>query len=356
MKEFSNEIPERTIGVDVGDRRSQVCMIDRGGEVILETSVATEREAVQKFFSQLAASRVVLEVGTHSPWMDREISQLGHEVVVANARKVKAISESQTKSDRFDAEMLARLGRVDVRLLSPIEHRGVQVQADRALLRARDALVRCRSQLVTSVRGQVKSFGHRLKSCSVEAFARKVSGQIPDELLAALDPLVEQIVTLSEAIKRYDRLIDRAARDRYPQTARLQQVSGVGPLTALAFVATLEDPARFTKSRDVGPFVGLVPRRHQSGGRDPRLGITKAGDQYLRRLLVQAGHYILGPFGPDCELRRFGLRIIDKEGTAPKRRAVVAVARKLAVLLHRLWVDGADYDPWYQSGRNKEAA
>jgi len=356
MQEFSRGIPERTVGLDLGDRNSVYCIVDREGEVIERGQVATRPGALLERFSRMPASRVVLEVGTHSPWVSRLLVGCGHEVVVANARQLQLISKSTTKSDRSDAEMLARLGRMDPYLLHPIQHRGEQVQADRALLRARDALVRARTSLILSVRGQVKSFGERLPSCSAEAFASKAAAQLPEVLREALAPAVEQIHGLTQQIREYDRLVESAGRERYPETEGLRQIAGVGALTAVAYVTTIEDPERFATSREVGPFLGLVPRRDQSGERDPRLGITKAGDAYLRRLLVQAAHYILGPFGPDCELRRYGERILEQGGRGAKRRAVVAVARKLAVLLHQLWISGVTYEPWHRTEPSQRAA
>lgn len=355
MSKCSSHVPEQTVGVDLGDEWSHVCVLDRGGEVVERRRVRTRKAAIEQSFSKLSPSRVVMEVGTHSRWVSVVVSGCGHEVVVANARKVKLISEGQAKCDRVDAELLARLGRVDVKLLRPIDHRGERAQTDRASLRSRDALVRARSSLVSSVRGQVKSFGHRLPKCSVEAFASRAGRELPAELAPALDPLLELIDILTSQIRAYDRLIDSISKQRYPITQLLRTMPGIGPLTALAFVLSIEDPSRFTKSRQVGPFVGLVPRRGQSGERDPRLGITKAGDEHLRRLLVQASHYILGPFGIDSELRRFGLRIVDQGGKAAKKRATVAVARKLAVLLHRMWITGESYQPFYQTQRQQVA-
>jgi transposase len=334
----------QTIGLDLGDRRSVYCVLNRSGEIVRRGTAATTQIGMSELFGGLAPSRVVLEVGTHSPWVSRLIASCGHEVIVANARKVKAISKSTRKSDRVDAEMLARLGRVDVALLSPIEHRGESVQADRAIIRSRDALVSAQTALISSVRGQVKAFGQRLPASGPEAFARKVLGAIPEPLRAALEPLVEQVGVLTQHILRYDRLIEERWQ-QYPGAHRLRQVKGVGALTALAFVTAVEDPKRLSKSRDAGPFMGLIPKRSQSGERDPELGITKTGDECTRRLLVQAAHYILGHFGPDCALRRYGERIIEQGGRAAKRRAAVAVARKLSVLLHRLWLGNEDYDP-----------
>ncbi len=272
---------------------------------------------------------------------------------MANARRLRLIAESASKSDRLDAETLARLGRLDPRLLAPITHRDADTQADLALIRARDALVRTRTLLVNHVRGAVKAVGGRLPACSTPSFPAKVAAHIPEALHDALAPVLETITALSRELRTYDERIDALAEARYPETALLRAVPGVGALTALCFVLTLEDPARFRSSRAVGSYLGLRPRQADSGRRTPQLRITKAGDPLLRRLLVGSAHYLLGPFGPDTDLRRWGLTLAARGGTNAKKRAVVAVARKLAVLLHRLWLTGAVYEPLRAASRSE---
>ena len=269
---------------------------------------------------------------------------------MANPRKVALISRNERKSDRMDAELLARLGRADPELLSPIQHRGETAQVARGVLKSRDALVGARTKLINHVRGIVKSFGHRMPSCSAARF-HKLTDEVPQKLTAALKPVMEMIGTLTDQIDGFDHAIDRVSEASFPETELLRKIPGVGAVTALAFVTTLEDPQRFKRSRSVGPYLGLVPRRDQSGEVDKQLRISKAGDSFLRRLLINAGHYILGPFGPDCDLRRWGIPLTERGGKAAKKRAVVAVARKLAVLLHRLWHTGEDYDPLYNARR-----
>jgi transposase len=339
-----------TIGLDLGDRHSCFYTLDGSGENTESGRVQTTRSALEKRFRGCEAARVVIEAGTHSPWVSRLLSECGHEVVIANPRKLALIAENESKDDPVDAELLARLGRVEPRLLSPIVHRGARAQADLAVIRSRDAMVAARTQLVNHVRGAVKSLGGRLGTCSTRRFAKQES-QLPEELRPALEPLLELIETMSEQIQGYDRQIEEACREKYPETELLRQVKGVGAVTALAFVLTLEDPHRFGSSRSVGSFLGLRPSRDKSGAQDPELHITKAGDQLLRRLLVGSAHYIVGPFGPDCDLRRWGLKLASRGRKNAKKRAVVAVARKLAVLLHRLWVDGEVYQPLYQAER-----
>jgi transposase len=333
-----------TIGLDVGDRWSEVCVLDASGTVRSTRRVRTTTPALEQWFGTQPASRVVLEVGTHSPWVSRLLTGLGHEVLVANAYQLRLIYASPRKSDRVDAETLARLGRLDPALLKPIRHRGAQAQADLAQLRARDCLVRARAQLINHVRGAVKSVGQRLPPTSAPAFARLAAPQVPADLAAALEPVLTLVAALTQQIRALERTLATVAV-RYPETQQLRQVAGVGPLIALCYVLTLEDPHRFARSRAVGAYLGLCPRQRDSGAAHPQLRITKCGDPMLRRLLVNGAHYLLGPFGPDCDLRRWGLALAARGGTNAKKRAVVAVARKLAALLHRLWVSDARYEP-----------
>jgi transposase len=342
------------IGLDLGDKNSHVVILDSDGGLIEESRLPTTHTSFERKFSSLPRSRIAMEVGGHSRWASHLLKELGHEVLVANARKLRAIYSNPRKDDRTDAETLARLARLDPALLSPIHHRSPQAQADLAVLRSRDAVVRSRSLLINHVRSIVKSCGARLPSCSADSFAHKVAAEIPEALRPALEPILETIAGLTRQIRSYGRTIEGLCSERYPETEQLRDISGVGPLTALAFVLTLENPSRFRRSREVGPAVGLVPRTDQSGDRDPQLRITKTGDAFLRRLLVGSAQYMLGPFGPDCDLRRWGLRLAERGGRNAKKRAVVAVARKLAILLHHLWKTGEIYDPFHQSDTNAQ--
>jgi transposase len=333
-----------TAGIDISDRTSRVCILDERGEVLEEAKVRTGREAVRQCFASRAPMLVALEVGTHSPWMSRLLEELGHEVVVANPRKLRLIYENEVKRDEVDAEMIARVARMDRKLLSPVVHRGAEAQAAMALIRSRDALVRARTMLVNHTRGTVKSTGERLKTCSAASFHR-LEGELPQQLVSALQPVMVVIAELSKWIREIENEIERVSRESFPETALMRDVHGVGTVTALAFALTIDDPTRFPQTRAVGAYLGLVPRRDQSGERDPQLSITRAGNIYLRRLLVSAAHRILGPFGPDSDLRRFGLNKAASGGKRAKKRAVIAVARKLAVLLLTLWKNGEVYEP-----------
>jgi transposase len=340
---------KRVCGLDLGDRSSAFCLCTWEGEVLEQGRVRTTAAGLARRFETVEPMRIALEVGTHSPWISRLLRHWGHEVIVANARKVKLIGNSRRKNDRIDAQTLADLASVRPRLLHPVEHISAQAQADRAVLRSRDALVRSRSGLISHVRGLVKAQGERVVSCSAEVFAKKATASLPAILVAALKPLLEILSELTAKIREYDRQVETLIRERYPQVQRLTQVQGVGPITGLGFVLTLGDPTRFAKSRTVGAYLGLVPALRDSSNSEPQLRISKEGDPYLRRLLVQCAHYILGPFGKDSDLRRMGQRLMVNGGKNAKKRARVAVARKLSVLLHRLWVSGQVYEPLRQS-------
>lgn len=334
----------RFIGLDLSDKQGFLIALADDGSITEEGKVSMTEAGLHKEFAARSACRIAIETGGHSPWVSRVLAALGHEVIVANSRQIPLIFRSKRKNDRLDAESLARLARLDPQLLHPVVHRSERAQQDLAVLRSRDALVRTRTSLINHVRGVVKAVGARLPSCGARYFARRAEGELPEGLKPALAPVLEMIEELTTKIAWYDQEVERLARERYPETAVLRQVGGVGPVTSLAFILTLEDPRRFHRSRDVGAFLGLVPGQRQSGGSDPQLHMTKAGDAFLRRLLIQCGHYIIGPFGKDCDLRRWGQKLAGSSGKT-KKRAVAAVARKLAVLLHRLWQTGAVYEP-----------
>ena len=335
------------VGIVLGDITMLMHVIDEEGEFIEERRIACTAEELEQEFGQCDRKRIAIEVGGHSRWVSRKLREYGHKVVVANASKLRLIYKNPRKSDRVDAEYLAKLIRLDPSLLSPVEHRGEEAQKHLAILRSRDALVRARTKLVNHARGLVKSFGSRLPKCSTESFGRKANPALPDELRPALEPILESIQEMSKRIRSYEKEIKRLCKQEYPETGNLRQIKGVSALTSLAFVLTLEEASRFRKSREVGPCLGLVPKRNQSGDVDPQGHITKTGDQYLRRLLIGSAQYILGPFGEDSHLRIWGLRLAERGGKRAKKIAVVAVARKLAVLLHKLWVSGEDYYPFY---------
>jgi transposase len=343
------------VGIDLGDKNSDVCVLDPRGEVSKEFRLRMKEDALRKYFASIPRSRVSIEAGGQSRWVAEAIEKCGHEVYVSNTRKVPYIHQSDAKDDRGDAYKLAELVHFKPQLLHPIQHRSREAQADLSWIRAREVLVESRTQLINAVRGLSKAFAGRLEKCSTESFTAKLAGQVPEEIRGAVAPLLETIDHLNEQIRYYDQMEEHIARERYPKYRLLEQVNGVGVHTALSFMLTIGDAERFEKSREVGSFLGMRPRKQESGESKPQLGITKAGDGYLRKTLVNCAHYILGPMGQDSDLRRFGQRICERGGKNARKRAVIAVARKLGVLLHCLWVSGEVYEPLRNSKRAKAA-
>jgi transposase len=345
-----------TIGMDLGDKNHIAIVMDPEGNQIESAKVRNTKVSVRRFFQKYGGATVAIEAGTHSPWISRLVEELGCRVYVGNPYKLRVIWDSTDKSDERDARMLARICRLDPELLWPLHHRALSAHNDLEVIKARDVLVQSRTKLINHVRSVVKGCGERLAKCSAASFARRVVDQLPEPLRPALMPLIDTIAGITERIGKLDKQIDRLASERYPETQFLQQVPGVGPVTALAYVLTLEEPSRFIKSRMVGPYLGLTPKRDQSGDMDKQLRITKAGNRYLRKLLVGCAHYIIGPFGPDSDLRRHGLALAARGGKNARKRAAVAVARKLAVLLHQLWVGKQEYVPLYALQKVRRAA
>src|SRR5271167_1690831 len=309
------EVPRRqakveiTIGIDLGDVWSHYCTLNQDGGVVDRGRFRTTPKAIEKWFTDVAPARVAMEAGTHSIWISAQLQELGHEVIVANVRELRAISHSDRKSDQVDAEKLARYARLDPEILRPIAHRTVEQQEVLTLIRARDLMVRLRTAAVNAVRGLTKSCGHRMPASSTRCFAKRSVAVMPPGLAQALGPVLGQIAEMTLKVKQYDRQILELGQTKYPETQALVKVAGVGHLTALTCVLTLGNKERFRQSRDVGCYLGLRTRRSQSGDRDPQLGITKAGNIYLRSLLVECANHVLGPHGRDSTLRRWGLNL-----------------------------------------------
>jgi len=350
MKQDTVSAAVPTIGLDLGDSVCTLCRADAKGHLSDAGTVPTRRAAMRAYFAKLPPSRVVLEASLQSNWIAGLLEELGHEVHVINPRQLKLIAQSMSKTDRNDARILARIGRADLGLLRPTYRHGRESLKARALLNARRNLVQVRTRLVNSVRSCAKVFGHALRSGAVENFETIAARGLPAELLAIVKPQMQCIASIAEQIDGYDKEIERLGEEAFPQTNLLRQIHGVGPQVSLAFVAAIEEPSRFKRSRDVGPYLGLTPRRDQSGEKDPVLPITKQGDGSLRSLLVTAATHILRKSAPDSDLKRHGQRVAKGRTSKDRGRARVAVARKLAVVMHRLLLTGEVYKPLHVSG------
>ncbi len=344
-REAGKDKPEMTMGLDLGDRYSHYCLLDEEGEVVDQGRIRSTEAGLRRHLEGAPRLRIALECGTHSPWVSRLLKQLGHQPIVANARKIPAITASESKNDRNDARQLARFAAFDPRLLSPLEHRSLARQQDLNLIQVRAILVKARTMIVNALRGLVKSSGGRLPACSTESLPARAPMAVAPALAAVAGPLIEQIARLNTQIGAIDQAIEKLAV-KYPEIALLRSVPGVGPVVAAAYALTLDRPDAVPKSRSAGAFLGLRPGQSQSGESDPQRRITRTGNTYLRCLLVQSAQYILGRFGPDSALRRWGLKLAASGGKRGKKRAIVAVARKLAVLLLSMWRSGQRFEPF----------
>lgn len=263
-KENSKQAHLAAIGIDLGDVWGHYCSLDEEGNIVEEGRVKITRRAMSDHFADLPPTRIAIEAGAQSLWVSEHLSEMGHEVLVANVRELRAITESDRKHDPADAEKLARYARVDPRILRPIKHRSSLAHADLVFVRSRAVLVETRTRLSNTARSLVKPFGFRLPPISVSGYAKKALDKVPERLKAAIGPLLALIDALTVQIIAFDQEITKMAEGKYPETFALQQVHGVGALTALTFVLTLEDKNRFRKSRDAGCFLGLRPRRSVS--------------------------------------------------------------------------------------------
>jgi transposase len=335
-------------GMDLHGRTCTAKVISEEGELVEETTIPSTEKAVRRWASGHEPMRVCIEASGISPWVSRVLGECGHEVVVANPRRVRLIAESSLKTDHVDAMILAQLGRMNPAFLCPVTHRSEETQMERAELRVRDALVQARASFIHTVRGLLRSFGVRLPRCNAECFAKRCAAVAMKERLQALvTPLIEAIAQLDERIAAMDQRVLELG-EVHPVAERFQDIPGVGPLVALAYITTIEEPHRFRRSRDVGPYLGMRPRLRASGGQEHRGRITKEGDHQMRRLLVQAAHGMLRS-RRECALKRWAEGLIPRIG---KRKAVVALARKLAILMHHLWVSGESFEAFAQAKRH----
>lgn len=330
-------------GLDVSDRLTHICIVDGEGSVVWRGACASDPEAVAKALGRHApgVARVVLETGSLSAFLYHGLKERGVPAVCICARHAKGVLSARiNKSDVHDAEGLAQLARTG--WFKAVRMKDGTTHLVRAELKVREQLIKAHRAMAGQMRGLLKLFGLRLgKATTPGRRAERLQALFTQrpELRPVLSPLVASLAVLEEQIARSSkRLKARAAAD--PVCARLMSVPGVGPVTALVFKSSIEDPARFARGRDAGAYAGLVPRRSQSGERDTRGRITRAGDAMLRSALYEAANNLLSRVKRPSPLQEWGQALALAKG--PKR-ARVAVARKLAVLLHRLWSSNTSF-------------
>ena len=327
-------------GIDVALKSSSVCILDGRGMVVLEEVIPTDEAGLGSVLKERSRMRCVLEAGPLAEWLAKLLEQLGHDAVVIDPRKAKGVIRTKKKTDRLDARNLARMGKTG--WYTPVHRKSVEARVTRTFLQARQGLVQTAVAQGSRIRGLLRAHGIKLGEVKESQFAAQVerlSCEKSRDLWEMLEPLVEvrrQALRSSERMRR--RMVELAVEGSVAR--RLMTVPGVGPLTASAYVATIDDPKRFRSSDQVAAYLGLVPSVAQSGELDVHGHITKEGDGMLRGYLVEAAHVLLTRKRGTCRLKQWGLKLAKKKGHGKAR---VAVARKLAALLHHLWITGESY-------------
>ncbi|MAB06451.1 MAG: IS110 family transposase [Rhodobacteraceae bacterium] len=333
------------IGIDVSLASSAVCVIDEHGQVVKRAQIDSEPEALIAFLRDLpfAIEAIGLEAGPLSQWLHRGLGEAGFELVLMETRQVKAVLKAMpVKTDRRDAEGIARLLRMG--WFRPVHCKSVSAQEMRALLSARKAVQKAALDIEQSLRGVLRNFGMKLGPVGkgkgrYESRVRElVAGNAALE--AAASAILDARTVLRDRLSALDRRVLELAR-RDDACRLMMTMPGVGAVVALTVRSAIDDPARFRSSRDVGPWVGLTPRREQSGERDVTGRITKAGDAALRTALFNAATVMMHNARP-CWLKAWGMQVARRRGS---KRATVAVARRIGVVLHRMWLDGTEFRP-----------
>ena len=321
------------VAIDLHDEYSQICVMNQAREILAEAKVPTTRAALVDFFKQRQRCRVIYEAGPHALWVSELLRELGHEPLACHPRRLRLIAESRNKNDRVDAELLARLSLSDLELIKPIQQRSRATLEQRSVVRARAALVATQTQLRTMLRGLVKPFGVRIAGGKKRGVAELAKAELPwlaresvDAILQTLDTIATNISVLTERVEQLS--------TSHPAAARMQTIPGVGPLVALAYIQTLEDPARFA-SADVGPYLGLSPSNRSSAGKKlaPKER-GRPGDPYLRSLLLQASWTLINSRS-QSDLAKWGRALVERVGA---QKGAFGLARKLATLMHHLWL------------------
>lgn len=349
-----------TIGADVSDRTTKVCVMTKadGGErrIVVETTCATTEAGFEEAFSKFDRSwPVVFESGTHCRWMDRMFRKMGFKTIIGNPGKIPSITKSNTKNDRNDARELARLALADPAMLHPVFLRDEVFQQMLRFHHARNMLISQRTQTINQIRGFAKSMGHRIECSSTERFHELGKAGWPRELEESAWPLMGSLKTINLKIRAYDKLIVRLAErpEFKSMVERVRAVYGVGIIGSTVFVAAIGGrPDRFDHARDVGPYLGMTPKQDQSGDDDKQLHITHAGADIVRTALVECAGVVMMSNAKDTDLKLKGLRIAVRGGKIARKKARVAVARGLAVAMLALLKDPErEYVPLSEEGR-----
>jgi transposase len=329
-------------GIDVSLKESSICVVDATGKIVRETKVPSEPETLVAFFRQLGLpmTRIGLEAGPLSQWLHAGLTQAGFDVVLLETRQVKAaLSAMVVKTDRKDARGIAQLLRMG--WFRPVHCKSLPAQETRALLVGRKLLQSKLLDLEFSIRGILRGFGLKVGPVSKGRFVARIRELTFGQPM--LERVIEPMLRAREVLSKEFHTLHRAMLDLVRKNSlcrRLMTVPGVGAVVAITFTTAIDDPARFSRSRAVGAHFGLTPKKYQSGETDVTGGISKVGDEMVRVALYQAANVILTRSSRFSALKRWAMAVAKRRGM---KRATVALARKLAVVLHRMWLDGSEF-------------
>ena len=333
---------KRYCGIDLSNESTSICVIDEDGALVSETEIPTEEEAVRRFFGKFKELRCVVEATALAEWMCGIVEESGHGINIIDPRQAKAVTHTKKKTDRIDARKLAQLARVG--WYTVVHRKSGKARGLRSFMTARSQLVKTQVALKSAIQGLFRAHGTKLPSGSGEVFEHNVRvalKQAEPMLKRAIAPLLKTWVEVSQRAAAMYVVLGKQIAKKDPECKLLMSVPSIGPATAATFVATVDDPKRFATGEQVSSYLGLVPSIYQSGGTEIRGRITKQGDVLLRWLLVEAASNLLCHSRSTCALRQWGLRIQKEKGFGKAR---VAVARKLAVIMHRIWLTGEEFD------------
>lgn len=327
-------------GIDLASKSSAICILGSNGEILFEGACPTDEDGFRQALKSWRTLHCVIEASPLSEWVARMLESLGHEVVVIDPRRAKAIITSKKKTDKLDARNLARMGRTG--WYTQVHRKTEEARLLRSHLKARKGLIDAQRQQNNRIRGLLRAHGIKVGQVSSGRFEGHVDKLVRRKcpaLITAIRPLLDLWVSIRESLTVMTKGVKQMAKQD-ATCQLLMSAPGVGPMVASAYVATIDDPSRFRRGAQVAAYLGLVPSIIQSGESEYRGRITKEGDRLLRWLLVEAAHVLLTRSGTDSALKRWGKRLEKREGSS---KAKVAVARKLAIVLHRIWLTGEPY-------------
>lgn len=336
-----------TIGMDLGDKKHAIVGLDAKANIVLRRWLPNDQDSLRTFFERNKGAEIGMETGTHCRWISVLATECGCKAYIGNAHKLRSIFGNTHKNDMRDAEEIANLLHENKRHFHPVMLRDQEHQDLVQLVKMREVAMTDRTRSINAIRGMAKANGARIADCDADSFHRQlklVLMTLPDNLIRLFRPQIELLKAINATIKAYGKLIDRYRKQHFKEEcALLETIPGIGPINSTSFVAFAGDVKRFRHACDVGPYFGLTAGRDQSSDKDEPKKITKEGNKFVRHLLVNAANNIMKASAANTELKQFALRVWGERGKIAKRKAKVALARKLAVTMAAMLRNGTAY-------------